>query len=74
MTPLLKPAQVDRAWIAADPLTALVSSVIALLAVFNVWSKLGLTADQVAQLGGVLATLGAAARTVYNQSRASRSE
>lgn len=58
---------VDKAWVAADPLTAVISSAVLILAVFGLWSWIGLSADQVAILGSALTTLGAGLRTIYNQ-------
>jgi len=58
---------VDKAWVAADPLTAVISSGVLILAVFGIWSWIGLSADQVAILGSALTTLGAGLRTIYNQ-------
>ena len=56
---------VDKAWVAADPLTAVLSSLVTIAAIFGLWTWLGLTADQVALLGGSLTTLGAGLRTMY---------
>jgi hypothetical protein len=56
---IIKPTNVDKAWIAADPAAALVGYGSTILAVFGVWTMLGLDGDQVAILGGaVLGVMG----------------
>lgn len=56
---IIKPTSVDKAWIAADPAAALVGYGSTILAVFGVWTMLGLDGDQVAILGGaVLGVMG----------------
>ena len=56
---IIKPTKVDQAWIAADPLAALVGYASTILAVFGVFKMIGLDADQVAILGGaVLGVMG----------------
>lgn len=57
--------KVDKAWVSADPLTALLSGLVTLAAIFGLWTWLGLTADQVALLGGTVATIGSSLRTLY---------
>lgn len=59
----------DEAWIAADPLTAILGALVSFAAIFGLWSALGLSADQMAELGGVVTTVGAASRALYNQKR-----
>jgi len=56
---VIKPTNVDKAWIAADPAAAMVGYGSTILAVFGVWTARGLDADQVAILGGaVLGVMG----------------
>jgi hypothetical protein len=56
---IIKPTNADKAWIAADPVAALVGYGSTILAVFGVFDALGLDADQVAILGGaVLGVMG----------------
>jgi len=50
----IKPRAVDKAMIAANPLQALVGYLSTVLAVFGVFEAMGLSADQVAILGGAL--------------------
>lgn len=59
--------RIDKAWIAADPLAALLGGLVSLAAIFGLWSAMGLTADQMAELGGVVTTIGAASRAIYNK-------
>jgi hypothetical protein len=49
---LIRPTAVDRAWVAANPVAALVGYGSTILAAFGIFDLLGLTADQVAILGG----------------------
>lgn len=56
---IIKPTGYDKAWIAADPVAALVGYGSTILAVFGLFDALGLDADQVAILGGaVLGVMG----------------
>jgi hypothetical protein len=59
----IRPSAVDKAWIASDPAAAAVGYGSTILAVFGVFEWLGLTADQVAILGGAVLGLFATVRT-----------
>lgn len=61
---ITKPTNIDKAWIAADPAAALIGYASTILAVFGVFEKLGLDADQVAILGGAVLGVVASLRTL----------
>jgi hypothetical protein len=61
---IIKPTNVDKAWIAADPAAALVGYGSTILAVFGVWTMLGLDGDQVAILGGAVLGVMGSVRTL----------
>lgn len=65
----IKPKAVDKAMIAADPAAAAVGYLSTILAVFGVFEKMSLTADQVAILGGALLGLMATGRHFYEKNR-----
>lgn len=61
---IIRPNNVDKAWIAADPAAALMGYVSTILAVFGVFDAIGLDADQVAILGGAVLGVFATLRTL----------
>lgn len=65
----IKPKSIDKAMIAADPAAALVGYLSTILAVFGLFEKMGLTADQVAILGGAVLGLLATVRVFYEKGR-----
>lgn len=67
--PMIKPATVDKAMIAADPAAALVGYLSTILATFGLFELMGLSADQVAILGGAVLGLMATLRVFYERSR-----
>lgn len=58
----------------ADPIAILVGAVIEVLAILHVPERLGLGADQVAQLGGALIMAAAAVRTMAAAQKRRKSE
>jgi hypothetical protein len=66
---ILEPKTVDKAMIAADPVAALLGYVSTIMAVFGVFERLGLDADQVAILGGAFLGIIATARIFYEKAR-----
>ena len=66
---LIKPSTVDKAMIAADPAAALVGYLSTILATFGLFEWAGLSADQVAILGGACLGLVATLRVFYEKSR-----
>ena len=66
---LIKPKNIDKAWIASDPAAALVGYLSTILAVFGVFEWMGLSADQVAILGGAVLGLMATLRIFYEKNR-----
>lgn len=70
--PVIKPNAVDRAMIAADPAAALIGYVSTILAVFGLFDRMGLNADQVAILGGAVLGLVATIRVFYERTRRER--
>jgi hypothetical protein len=46
-----------------DPLAVLIAACVGILGTFHVWSRLGLTADDVAELGGAILAMAAVVRT-----------
>jgi hypothetical protein len=60
----IKPTNIDKAWIAADPAAAVVGYGSTILAVFGVFAAIGLDADQVAILGGAVIGLMSSLRTL----------
>lgn len=65
----IRPTTVDKAWIASDPAAAAVGYVSTILAVFGLFDKMGLTADQVAILGGAILGLFATVRTFREKAK-----
>jgi len=65
----LQPKTLDRAMIAADPAAALVGYVSTILATFGLFELMGLSADQVAILGGAVLGLVATLRVFYERAR-----
>lgn len=61
---IIKPTNIDKAWVAADPAAALMGYVSTILAVFGVFDWMGLDADQVAILGGAVLGVFATLRTL----------
>ena len=59
---------------ATDPLVAIISAIFGILGVLGLLSKWGLTADQVAELGGFLLSAAAAIRTWITRSQAKAKE
>lgn len=66
---VIKPQTVDKAMIAADPAAAAMGYLSTILATFGVFEHLGLSADQVAILGGAVLGLLATARHFYERRR-----
>jgi hypothetical protein len=66
---IIKPKTVDKAMIAADPAAALVGYLSTILATFGLFEKMGLSADQVAILGGAVLGLLATVRVFYEKGR-----
>jgi len=62
MAGFIKPKTVDKAMIAADPAAAFVGYLSTILATFGLFEWLGLSADQVAILGGAVLGLMATVR------------
>ena len=56
------PANVSK----AEPAAIAIACVIGVLAIFGVWSNLGLTPDQVAELGALLGVLAALTRAWWD--------
>jgi hypothetical protein len=69
---IFKPNTVDRAMIAADPAAALIGYLSTIMAVFGLFDRIGLNADQVAILGGAVLGLVATLRVFYERSRRER--
>lgn len=69
MADTFKTSTVDKAMIAADPSAAAVGYLSTILAVFGVFERAGLTADQVAILGGAFLGLIATGRAIYETAR-----
>jgi small neutral amino acid transporter SnatA (MarC family) len=69
MAGFIKPKTVDKAMIAADPAAAFVGYLSTILATFGLFEWLGLTADQVAILGGAVLGLLATVRVFYEKGR-----
>ena len=65
----IKPTKIDKAMIAADPAAALVGYLSTILATFGIFEAMGLTADQVAILGGAVLGLMATLRIFYERAR-----
>ena len=65
----IKPKTVDKAMIAADPAAAFVGYLSTILATFGLFEWLGLTADQVAILGGAVLGLMATVRLFVERGR-----
>jgi small neutral amino acid transporter SnatA (MarC family) len=65
----IKPKAVDKAMIAADPAAAAMGYLSTILATFGIFEKMGLSADQVAILGGAILGLLATARHFYEKNR-----
>jgi len=60
---------VDKAMLAADPAAAAMGYLSSILAVFGVFDRLGLNADQIAILGGAILGLVATFRAFYEKGR-----
>ena len=58
-----KLSSAEKARIAADPIAAMVGYVSTILAVFGIFEWMGLTADQVAILGGAIVGVAATVRS-----------
>jgi hypothetical protein len=56
-----------------DPLAVLIAACVGILGTFHVWSRLGLTADDVAELGSAALAVAAIVRTWW-LSRQSKAE
>ena len=69
MAGFIKPTTVDKAMIAADPAAAFVGYLSTILATFGLFEWLGLSADQVAILGGAVLGLMATVRLFVEKSR-----
>jgi small neutral amino acid transporter SnatA (MarC family) len=65
----IKPKSIDKAWIASDPAAAIVGYSSTILAVFGVFEWMGLTADQIAILGGAVLGLLASFRMYYEKGK-----
>lgn len=65
----IKPRAVDKAMIAADPAAAFVGYLSTILATFGIFEAMGLSADQVAILGGAVLGLMATARHFVEKGR-----
>ena len=65
----IKPKTVDRAMVAADPAAAFVGYLSTILATFGLFEKIGLSADQVAILGGAVLGMLAIVRVFYEKGR-----
>ena len=52
-----------------DPLAVLIAACVGLLGTFGAWSRLGLTADDVAEMGGSILAVAAVVRTWWLASR-----
>jgi small neutral amino acid transporter SnatA (MarC family) len=69
MAGVIKPTTVDKAMIAADPAAAFVGYLSTILATFGLFEYLGLSADQVAILGGAVLGLVATVRVFHEKGR-----
>jgi len=69
MAGFIKPTTVDKAMIAADHAAAFVGYLSTILATFGLFEWLGLSADQVAILGGAVLGLVATARLFVEKGR-----
>jgi len=63
------PSKVDKAMIIADPAAAFMGYLSTALATFGVFDKLGMSADQVAILGGAALGMVATLRAIYEKKK-----
>jgi hypothetical protein len=71
---IIKPKGVDKAWVASDPLAAIVGATTTILSVFHFFSWVGLSADQVMTLSGAVLTLASALRAIHEKKRREKVE
>ena len=70
----IQPKTVDKAMIAADPAAAFVGYLSTILATFGLFERVGLDADQVAILGGVVLGLMGTVRHFYEKNKRAAAE